>query len=631
MHAKPLMIPRPGPMRGSHHPEPRTRPNGAGWIAWATALLALAIMLYALWQLESARHGVRILTADEGRPPMTLYRPSGAQPSPLVVIAHGFAGSQRMMQAYALTLARNGYLVVTFDFPGHGRNPVPFVKAVLDPEARVARLTDALRDAIDWGLAQPQADGRLALLGHSMAGDILARFAASEPSSRHSASASTSNPTAAPTSTPTSTPTSASTSASIQADSLARASGAALSSAAPRQSSDTAGVAALVLVSPYLSGAVEPERLANLLVIYGALEPEMLHRQGAEAISEIAGGEIEVGETYGEHQMGTARRLSLVSGVEHIGVLYARDAHNEALEWLNESFGRAPGGRVEPMGGSLMLLYLGIIALAWPLARWLRPVTGRAQGAGVGWRVLLPVAILPALVTPLILWRLPSDFLPILIADYLALHFGIYGLLTAGLLWYKGRVATLPPDKRAGTGMQSRQHAVLAAPEEPGPPGAAVTEAASARDAPIDRRALLVALIAVPLYALLAFALPTERYVSAALPGPERLALLFVVLPGTLLYFLADEWATRGPNAARGGYWFTKLCFLVSLLLAIALNLEALFFLVIILPAIMAVFLVYGLLGSWVYRSTCVPWVAAIANALVVACALVATFPLVDA
>jgi hypothetical protein len=101
------------------------------------------------------------------------------------------------------------------------------------------------------------------------------------------------------------------------------------------------------------------------------------------------------------------------------------------------------------------------------------------------------------------------------------------------------------------------------------------------------------------------------------------------MLASTLPYFLADEWLTRGAGAARGGYALTKLCFLLSLALAIALSLERLFFLIIIVPAILLLFLVYGLLSSWTYGRTGHPFVAAAANALVFAWAIGVTFPVV--
>ncbi len=40
---------------------------------------------------------------------------------------------------------------------------------------------------------------------------------------------------------------------------------------------------------------------------------------------------------------------------------------------------------------------------------------------------------------PLILRVVPSDYLPILLGDYLALHFGVYGLLTMLGIWFTPR------------------------------------------------------------------------------------------------------------------------------------------------------------------------------------------------
>jgi hypothetical protein len=241
----------------------------------------------------------------------------------------------------------------------------------------------------------------------------------------------------------------------------------------------------------------------------------------------------------------------------------------------------------------LGLLFLGILALAWPLSRLLPRVVDRPHGAGLSWRRLLPVAIAPAVLTPLILWRVPSDFLSIMLGDYLALHFAVYGILTTIGVWI-------------------------------------MRPAVPARHGPVSRSALAIAILGVSVYTTLAFALPTDRFVTALLPGLERLHLVLAILAGTLVYCLADEWATRGPGAARGGYWLTKLLFLISLLAAVALNLNALFFLVIIVPAILVLFLIYGLMSGWVYRSTRHPAVAAVANAIAFACAVAVTFPIVS-
>uniref|UniRef100_UPI0035937952 alpha/beta hydrolase n=1 Tax=Thiocapsa sp. TaxID=2024551 RepID=UPI0035937952 len=301
-------------------PVVQTRPASFGPLI--VAVVAVGLLVAGLLKLGSATQGLSILEVRENGVPMTLYRPAGDAPAPVVVIAHGFAGSRQLMQAYAVTLARNGYIAVTFDFPGHGRNSTPFVADLEDQATLLRVLTDALAPAVALGLQQPGADGRLALLGHSMAGDVLVRFA---------------------------------------------------ESAAPP-------VAAFVLVSPYLSADTDTGPLRNLLFVYGNLEPAMLHGQGRAAIADATGGEVEAGRTYGDPADGSARRLVLAPGVEHIGVLYSETALAESLGWLDRTFDRTGNGFVDRRGAGLALLFLGILALAWPLSRLLPRVADQPRG-----------------------------------------------------------------------------------------------------------------------------------------------------------------------------------------------------------------------------------------------------------
>jgi hypothetical protein len=95
-----------------------------------------------------------------------------------------------------------------------------------------------------------------------------------------------------------------------------------------------------------------------------------------------------------------------------------------------------------------------------------------------------------------------------------------------------------------------------------------------------------------------------------------------------LLFFISDEWLTRGEGAARGAYAVSKIAFLLSLALAVALDPMRLFFLIIIVPVIVIFFVVYGLFSRWTYRQTQHPLVAGIANAVAFAWAIGVTFPL---
>jgi dienelactone hydrolase len=497
------------------------------------AVAALIGIMVALLQLQRGTAGLVVtVTAVDGIP-VTVFRPAQEGKAPLIVIAHGFAGSQQLMQPFAETLARNGYVALTFDFPGHGRNPAPLAGGLTNADARNGSLMQALDAVVAYGRTLPRTGGRLALLGHSMAGEVIVRYA--------------------------------------------------------QEHSD---VAAVVAVSPYAPGitATTPH---NLEIIVGGLEPTMLRDEALRAVAAATDGAAEPRVTYGRFADGTARRMSVSGGVEHIGVLYSQQSLTEALTWLDQTFRRRGEAAVDARGDWVGLLFVALVALAWPLAQLLPRVVEVKAGAGLRWRRLLLVAVIPAVLTPLILWKLPTDFLPILLGDYLAVHFALYGLLTGALLWLIGRQET---PLRGTTSLS----------------------------------ALVLAVGAVAAYSIGALGWPIDSYLTSFLPIPGRLPLVLAVLAGTLPYFMADEWATRGAGAAPGGYAVTKLCFLGSLILAVTLNLPHLFFLIVIVPMILLFLIVYGLFSTWAYRRTWHPFVGALANAIAFAWAIAVTFPVVD-
>jgi len=502
----------------------------------AVAVLALAAIGTGLWRLQAATTGLEIEQTRVGSVPVTVHRPVSDESAPVVLVAHGFAGSRQLMQPFAVTLARNGYIALTFDFPGHGGNPQPFVARIEDQSRRVQLLVGALDSVAGYTAGLRGSDGRMALLGHSMAGDALVRYAAAHRDE----------------------------------------------------------VAATVLVSPYLAADAPTALPRNMLILYGALEPDMLHETGRKAVADAIGGAVETGVLYGSFADGTARRLALINGAEHIGILYGRGGIAAALDWLDRALGRTGSGFVDDRGSALGLLFLGILALAWPLSGMLPRAATGPLGAGLGWRRLLPVAVVPAVLTPLLLRFAPTDYLPVLLGDYLALHFGVYGAITAvGLYLIRRRSA-------AG---DSGGHTLW--------------------------WPLLVTTLSASAYVTLAIALPMDRYVTAFLPDGDRFWIMLAMVPGIVAFFAADGWLTRGTGAPRSAPVVTKLLFLLSLLLAIALNLRDLFFLIIIVPAILLFFLVYGLMGDWVYRRTWHPLAGALASGLAFAWAMAVTFPLV--
>jgi dienelactone hydrolase len=500
------------------------------------AILALAAGALALWQLHAQSHGVVVESATVEATPITIHRPAdaAAKPAPVVLVAHGFAGSQQLMQPFATTLARHGYVAVTFDFPGHGRHPLPLAGGLADRVRMRAALQDTLDAVARHARALPGSDGRLGVLGHSMAAEAVVRFA--------------------------------------------------------HRRDDVLGTVAVSLFSP------EPEdfRPRNLLIVDGAWEAAMLREQGLATIAAATGAAAEAGVTYGRFDDGSARRIAFARGVEHIGVLYSAHSQREAAQWFDQVFARDGGApRVDARGPWLGLLFLAVVVLAWPLSGLLPRVAAEAPRPAVGWRWLWPVAIVPAVLTPLLLRLAPVSFMPLLLGDYLLLHFALYGLLTMAMIaWRRGG---LPPAPAL--------HA--------------------------DGRRFIVAVLAVLAFSVLAVAWPIDAFVFSVLPAPWRLPLVATLALGLLPWFFADEWLTRRLAPMRLAYEATKAAFLFSLVLAIALDLKRLFFLVIIVPAILLLFGVYGLFSAWIARRCGHPLVAAVAHALVFAGFIGSTFPVV--
>ena len=356
------------------------------------AMAGLAAIAAALWNLRAAGEGVATSVVSIDGTPATVFRPADGSRGPVVVIAHGFAGSQQLMQSFALAFARNGYTAVTFDFAGHGRNTRPLGGSISREDGATRRLVEEVARVAAY--AGPLGDGRLALLGHSLASDIVIRFAQSRP--------------------------------------------------------DVAATIAVSMFSPVVT-ATSP---SNLLVVVGDWEG-MLKTEAQRVVGlGAAPAAAREGVTYGDPVVGTARRAAFSPHVEHVGVLFSQASLLAAVDWLDLVFGVQRSGppRLAARGPWILALLAGVVALAWPLSRLLPVVTDCPAGAALRWRDAWVLAV-PMIVTPLVLTVLPTRFLPVLVGDYLAAHFAAYGALTGLCLlllkWRHGLAPTAAVNARA--------------------------------------------------------------------------------------------------------------------------------------------------------------------------------------
>lgn len=424
-----------------------------------------------------------------------------------------------MMQGYALPLAQAGYRVWSFDFHGHGRNPQPMGGDVSVIEGTTMRLVEqtlavagAAREAEGW-------TGPVALLGHSMATDIIIRAAAANPE-----------------------------------------------------------IGPIVAISAF-SQAVTPDFPEDMLLISGQGEPRLRHF--AQETLWMLDPSAEEGQTVTAE---TIRRAAIVApGVEHVGVLFSQTGQSAALNWLDESYDRTSSVTPPATGGWLAVLLAAIVALAWPLSR--RLPKRAVPLAALSWGQFALAVLLPAALAPVLAVMLGFETLPVLVADHLAVHLLIYGALQLVILW------------RAGL--------------RPGPLS------------PIAAGFLI-------LWGLAVFGLALDRYGANFLPSTERLWIIAALALGAVPFMLGDALVTGAGHGTWARRILARLGFLVSLGIAVALDMEGLFFLVLIAPVIVLFYIIYGLMGRWVAQRSGAA-AAGLGLGLALAWALGVSFPLFSA
>lgn len=470
-------------------PTPRDKTLRMPWIIGLIALVAIGVSLF---ELERGRVGVEISDISIGTTPATLYEP--ARPNgPTNIIAHGFAGSRQLMRAYSLTLARSGYSVLAFDFQGHGRNPVPMSGDVDAIEGTTAQLVAETRRVIAAGRERAAFPGAVALLGHSMATDILVRAAEEE-----------------------------------------RAAG--------------SPVAAIVAISMF-SGAITERHPAALLAISGEWEPG-LRGVALEALR-LLDPQAEEGET--AIAPGVIRRAVVAPGVEHVGVLFSGTALREARDWINNAYDRVQTGPVVQPGLWILLLLGGTVVLFHPLTRVLQ-ARDREPPAISGTRFWAAVLV-PCLLVPFVAVQANISFLPVLVADYLALHLGMIGVI---------QLLILQAWRRA------------------------------------DTRPSFPAVLLLVFWGILVFGTAMDRYAAGFFPTQERGPIILALALGTVPFMVADSLLTQG---GRGRAWrrvVPRVAFFLSLGGAIALAPDRLLFLLFIFPVLVLFFVVHGSMGRWI-------------------------------
>ncbi|MET8230403.1 alpha/beta fold hydrolase [Micromonospora sp. NPDC005298] len=508
-------MPAPSP----HHP-PSTR---AAVLLAVVAAVAAALGTLVLVRADAGLT-VRQVTVDGV--PLTEVRadlPTPGVRRPGVVVAHGFAGSARLMRPIADSVARRGAVALLVDFAGHGANP-----ARLDSATSDSTLAADLDVAVGYLRSRPDVDpDHIALVGHSMGAGAVTRYAVGHPE-----------------------------------------------------------IARTVAISLPDAGELPPGRPTRLLLIVGGLEFPGFRRAADDAV-----------------QRGAAvsrRPAVVVSGVEHISVLFAPRTHEEIVNWLPTLDGTgAPRPFVRLAGAALLLFAFGVGVV--PLAALLlgRRATGARPGdpVPVTGAALLGLAVVAAGVGAVAAAVLPTARIPLAVGGYVTGFLLVTGaLVLAGHRW-------LPATAR---------------------PGAPVPPADENVAAPDRRTRTVVAALALTGYAVLSVAVPIHLGLTSALLVGARWWLLPLVLAACLLFLFAVEVVAAGRTVRH----LLVVAVTVLVLTTSALVGLAPGFVVLVVP-LFVVLLGWHVVWAAVLRRYAAPrWLLATVGAVLVGWPIATTLPL---
>lgn len=484
---------------------------------WKRALFWLLVGLLvagSLWRLETERLTVNAELLDTPQGEVLFYSPKSVNAGPLVLVTHGFAGSRQMMQYISRDLARAGFRVAAFDFYGHGRNGVLLSRDVTRIEGTTQQLVEQTKSVL-MSLQSAGIDTeRVAVLGHSMATDIIIRAAR-----------------------------------------------------------DLSDVETVVAISIY-SDAVTPQFPERLLVISGEWEAR-LREVGRAMVAQLDGAGAEDVTVVKD---GVMRRAVYAPNTEHVAVLFAVKTMEEARAWLLKAFSLTPQGRTIAQGPVIALSLIGLVVLGAGIMRALpqrAPPVPRMPLKTYLIALLLPV--LPACAAAV--W-FDGDVFGVASFQSLLWFFGIWGCVSITVLLRSGRRLRWP-----------------------------------------DWRGVAVFVV----FGFGIFALALDRYAAAFLPVGPRMGLMWVLAIGCLPFMIADRLLVHG-----AGLWLRFIARAVPVLALVACMVlfpQKLGLLFTVLPVLVLFYVVYGTMGHLLSRRQGAE-TAGLALGLVLAWSIAASTPL---
>jgi pimeloyl-ACP methyl ester carboxylesterase len=562
---------------------PTSSPFGRRWLLGQCALLLMLLATFALAAVQVHRYEDDVrrtsFTLSGSLPvPVLRFAPTDTALNVVAVIAHGYSANKELMSAFAVDLAKQGIVVYTFDFPGHGASSVPYGTA--NSKAVIKQLTTSLDDVVTYALSQAPTS-RVVLLGYSLGTIPVSEFALQHP--------------------------------------------------------HMSNLAATVLVAGLVGDHPTRTEPRNLLVLTGQFDLPGINDTARSLMAYGCGvAPAIVTDRYSCGSSPLAERQRMVlAGLDHISIVTAASTHAATIEWLHDTVDARIGATIIHADDRLHWLVLAFFSAALALLPLLSlgsyalrlspshvaalPAVAAEKGSSppeqiapvVRWALL--GTCLAALTSAVLLLRvyLPADFwspesfpftfLRQMVSADVAVYFLIAGLILVALL------AGIPVLRRAAAWPQ--------------------------RSAVWAQISLALAL-ALFLYATNGI-LSSFAWESVVL-GPARLwrtaVYTLMLLPFLVgMRAVVVSWARGRWGIAAAVDFGLTLSVLGALGASIALNFARLSYLGILLPVIALVMVAFIPVSAWAVRVMARPTLLlGVMQALLLGWALAATLPLIN-
>ncbi|BAI62145.1 hypothetical protein MCP_2073 [Methanocella paludicola SANAE] len=359
---------------------------------------------------------------------------------------------------------------------------------------------------------------------------------------------------------------------------------------------------ACIGISP-IDGAVNGTLPKNLLLLAGGADIESVKTTAVNAMKNGTGiNNPETGYTYGGFSDGTARKLVILDGDNHITVLYDRRVYDSMLGWLDATYSIERSGGPSSYGNTalwFLLCALFAIIAFFPFTAFL---SGELMGTTHEFRAPDPGLLKPALLVAgaaiaaaAITYFTGFPSIGIQLGNTVSIYLFVMGIIGLGSYWLIFR------DSFKGQKFSSR--AVL--------------------------RPLALELVFL-LYFLLFIGIPATASIYGLLPGMKR--AIFIILMGAMLfpYNLLSELSFRGIPGYKSLLEGASLRIVaIALLMASILLSGTGGFFMVILPVLLPLFVFLEVLSYYTYRLSGNVLIGAILNSLLAAWLMASAFPLV--